>query len=65
MLKVVAALIINDGKVLIARRSTGDPNVLGKWEFPGGKVENGEDEFRAIEREMNEEFSVVVKNISL
>lgn len=61
MLKVVAALIIKDGNVLIAKRSTGDPNVLGKWEFPGGKVENGEDEFRAIEREMSEEFSVVVK----
>lgn len=29
MLKVVAALIIKDGKVLIAKRSTGDPNVLG------------------------------------
>lgn len=61
MLKVVAALIINDCKVLIAKRSTGDPNVLCKWEFPGGKVEDGEDEFRAIEREMKEEFSVVVK----
>ena len=61
MLRVVAALIIKDGNVLIAKRSTGDPNVLGKWEFPGGKVENSEDEFSAIEREMKEDFSVVVK----
>ena len=39
MIKVVAALIMRDNKVLIARRSTGDVNVMGKWEFPGGKVE--------------------------
>ena len=44
MIKVVAALIEKDNKVLIAKRSTGDPNVLGKWEFPGGKVEQNEDE---------------------
>lgn len=61
MIKVVAALIENDGKVLIARRSTGDKTVLGKWEFPGGKVENDEDEFKAIEREIEEEFEVKVK----
>ena len=42
MIKVVAALIEKDGKYLIARRSTGDENVLGKWEFPGGKVQDGE-----------------------
>ena len=42
-LKVVAALIEKDGKYLIARRATGDENVLGKWEFPGGKVESNED----------------------
>lgn len=39
MIKVVAALIIKENKVLIAKRSTGDLNVYGKWEFPGGKVE--------------------------
>ena len=39
MIKVVAALIENDNKFLLARRSTGDINVFGKWEFPGGKVE--------------------------
>ena len=36
MIKVVAALIENNDKVLLARRSTGDINVLGKWEVPGG-----------------------------
>lgn len=61
MIKVVAALIENDNKVLLARRSTGDINVLGKWEFPGGKVEQDENEFDAIEREIKEEFELVIK----
>lgn len=61
MIKVVAALIEKDNKVLIAKRSTGDPNVLGKWEFPGGKVELDEDEKNAIEREILEEFELKIK----
>ena len=52
IINVVAALIEKDNKVLIAKRSTGDPNVLGKWEFPGGKVKQDEDEKIAIEREI-------------
>lgn len=61
MIKVVAALIENDSKVLLANRSTGDINVLGKWEFPGGKVEPDENEFDAIEREIKEEFELTIK----
>ena len=61
MIKVVAALIENDNKVLLARRSTGDINVVGKWEFPGGKVEQDENEFDAIEREIKEEFELTIK----
>lgn len=61
MITVVAALIYNDNKVLIAKRSTGDPNVLGKWEFPGGKVEANEEEKHAIEREIKEEFELDIK----
>lgn len=61
MITVVAALIEKDNKILIAKRSTGDSSVFGKWEFPGGKVEVNESEFDAIEREMKEEFDVSVK----
>lgn len=61
MIKVVAALIEKDNKYLIAKRSTGSLDVLGKWEFPGGKVEKDEDEFRAIEREIKEEFELNIK----
>lgn len=61
MIQVVAALIEKDNKVLIAKRLTGDSNVFGKWEFPGGKVELDEDEFHAIEREIFEEFELKIK----
>lgn len=65
MITVVAALINKNGKYLIAKRSTGSIDVLGKWEFPGGKVENNESEKHAIEREIKEEFDMNVKAIKL
>ena len=61
MITVVAALIKKDNKVLIAKRATGDENTLGKWEFPGGKVEINESEENAIEREIKEEFDMDIK----
>ena len=63
MITVVAALIKKDNKYLIARRSTGSPEVLGKWEFPGGKVEKNESELHAIEREIKEEFDLDIQAI--
>lgn len=63
MITVVAALIEKDNKYLIARRSTGSQDVLGKWEFPGGKVEKDETEEHAIEREIKEEFEMDIKTI--
>ena len=61
MITVVAALIKKDNNILLAKRSTGDPNVLGKWEFPGGKVKENESEENAIEREIKEEFELEIK----
>lgn len=61
MITVVAALIESDGKYLMARRAYGNPEVIGKWEFPGGKVEPNEEEKEAIERELNEEFDIKIK----
>ena len=63
MVTVVAALIEKEGKYLIAKRSTGSEDVLGKWEFPGGKVEQKETEENAIEREIKEEFEMNIKAI--
>ena len=61
MKTVVAALINKDGKYLLAKRSTGNPDLIGLWEFPGGKVEVGETDEIALEREIIEEFNTVVK----
>ena len=63
MVTVVAALIKKDDKYLIARRANGSPDAIGRWEFPGGKVEPGETEECAIEREIKEELSIDIKAI--
>jgi len=54
---VTAAVIERDGKVLVARRRAGLV-AAGLWEFPGGKLEKGEDPRRGLERELFEEFGV-------
>ena len=56
MITVVAALIKKDNKYLIAQRLKG--SLENKWEFPGGKLEPGETEEHALEREIKEEFNV-------
>jgi 8-oxo-dGTP diphosphatase len=57
---VTAAIIKKNGKILIARRKNsmcGNPG----WEFPGGKVEQGETFQQCLAREIKEEFDVEVK----
>jgi 8-oxo-dGTP diphosphatase len=58
--RVVAALIRKDGKVLLTQRWPGRHLGL-TWEFPGGKVEEGEDDLEALERELREELGVTAK----
>jgi len=57
MVEVVAAVIMRDGKILIGQRKRGGRHPL-KWEFPGGKVEPGEDPRAALTRELREELNV-------
>lgn len=59
-LEIVAALIKNNGKVLLAQRLEDDAYGM-LWEFPGGKVENGETDEQALAREMREELGIEVK----
>ncbi len=58
-LLVTAAIIIHDGKVLLTRRKADVPYPL-LWEFPGGKVEAGEDPRDCIVREIREELAIDV-----
>jgi len=51
----VAVLRAADGKVLLAKRPEGKP-WAGWWEFPGGKIEDGETAFEALQRELHEEL---------
>jgi len=60
----VAGIAIEKGKVFIARRKAGG-DLGGKWEFPGGKVEEGEGDTDALRREFLEEFGVDVTAGSL
>ena len=55
----VAGIAIEGGNVFIARRKAGG-DLGGKWEFPGGKVEEGEGDVEALRREFLEEFGADV-----
>jgi len=57
---VVAAVIERDGLFLAARR-TAPPALAGRWEFPGGKAEPGEDDAAALRRECREELGVEIE----
>ena len=55
--QVVAALLLRDGKLLICQRTRHQPMPL-KWEFPGGKIEAGEQPAEALRRELEEELGI-------
>jgi len=55
---VVAAIIRREGRILICRRSAAAKWHALKWEFPGGKVEEGENPLEALGRELEEELEI-------
>lgn len=57
MTQVVAAIIQRGGRILICRRKPEQSHPL-KWEFPGGKVEDGESPAGALSRELEEELGI-------
>ena len=56
--RVVAGAIIDGGRVLVARRVGAASDGAGRWEFPGGKVQPGESEEQALQRELLEEVGL-------
>lgn len=64
VLVVACALVDPDGRVLIARRPQGK-TLAGLWEFPGGKVEPGEQPEIALIRELKEELGIDVTQACL
>jgi 8-oxo-dGTP diphosphatase len=57
LVQVVAGVLERDGRLLICQRHARDRYAL-KWEFPGGKVEPGEDPRAALARELKEELAI-------
>jgi 8-oxo-dGTP diphosphatase len=58
MKRVVAGLIVKDGKLLVCQRTRHQTMPL-KWEFPGGKIEEGEQPRAALRRELEEELGIL------
>jgi 8-oxo-dGTP diphosphatase len=64
VLVAACALLNEEGKVLIAKRPPGRP-LAGLWEFPGGKVDLGEDPETALIRELLEELGIEIAKADL
>jgi 8-oxo-dGTP diphosphatase len=56
---VSAGVVMEGGRVLLTQRKAGS-HLAGLWEFPGGKVESGEDPRDALARELHEELGITV-----
>ena len=60
MIQVTAAIVVESGKVLIAKRNP-EARLPNLWEFPGGKIEPGEPPEQCLKRELYEEFEIHVR----
>lgn len=63
IIRVVAAIIIDNGKVFATQRGYGE--FQGGWEFPGGKIEDGETPEEALVREIKEELDTEIEVVEL
>lgn len=65
LLKVVGAIIENEDKEILCALRSPKMSLPNRWEFPGGKIEQGETFKQAIEREITEELSCTVEFIDV
>ncbi len=64
-IEVVAGVIEYNGKILCMKRAKGKYEYVSlKWEFPGGKIEEGETKIQALKRELSEEMEMSVDVLS-
>ncbi|MDP4106678.1 MAG: (deoxy)nucleoside triphosphate pyrophosphohydrolase [Bacillota bacterium] len=61
LVKVVAAIIENEQNEILCALRSPDMSIPNKWEFPGGKVEENEDFFSALKREIHEELDCKIE----
>lgn len=59
-IEVVAAVVHRDGRLLLCQRHDG-PHLPLMWEFPGGKIDRGEEPRDALRRELTEELAVAAE----
>jgi 8-oxo-dGTP diphosphatase len=59
ILEVVCAIIEHEGRILVVRRKKGE-KMEGLWEFPGGKIDEGESPDISISREILEELGIII-----
>lgn len=57
---VTAAVVMNEGKILIAQKGPQDKRAY-RWEFPGGKIDAGETPEECVVRELLEEFEIEIR----
>jgi len=63
ILQVAVGVLIKDGRVLVSKRTAGS-HLADFWEFPGGKIEPGEDLEDALNREFYEELNIRISGVS-
>ncbi|MCK6255466.1 (deoxy)nucleoside triphosphate pyrophosphohydrolase [Fictibacillus sp. KIGAM418] len=63
IIKVVAAIIENEKDEILCALRSPEMSIPNMWEFPGGKVESGEDMFSALQREIKEELGCTIETI--
>lgn len=64
-LSVVAAIIENENQEILCALRSPSMSIPNRWEFPGGKIQEGENPAQAIEREIHEELKCTISTVEL